>query len=67
MLQEGSDCQKTLSTLVSKASAGHGTATTIKFFAELARHRGFTGDVIDKSWAYVDEHHTQEMSLDFAR
>ena len=67
MLQEGSNCKAILTTLMQEASTGHGAPTTIRFFAEFARHRGFVGDEIDRSWAYLRERHTHEMAVEVFR
>ena len=67
MSQEGSNCKAILTTLMREASAGHGVPTTIRFFAQLARHRGFVGDNVDQTWSYLREDHTHEMAVEVIR
>ena len=64
-LQEGAQCEATLATLLREASAGHPTSTTLQFFAELARHRGFIAAEVDQAWAYLEKTRTEEMALAF--
>lgn len=62
-----------LRTLLREASRGRertsssSCRTTIKFFAELARYRGFVGAEIDEAWAYLHDAHKKEMALSFFR
>ena len=41
--------------------------TTMKFFAELARYRGFIGAEIDEAWVFLHDAHKKEMVLSFFR
>ena len=66
-LQEGNEMKTVMSTLLQEASAGQAATTTMKFFVEFADHRGFVGDEVDQTWAFLRENHKQEMAMGLLR
>lgn len=43
------------------------TATTMRFFAEMATYRGFVGSEVDETWASLNRIHKEYMVLELAR
>ena len=56
-----------MSRLLQEASAGQPATTTMKFFVEFADYRGFVGDEVDQTWAFLRENHKQEMAMGLLR